>query len=187
MFKLKLDEHIYTALFQPEDAIELYELIAENRHSLGEWLSFPGKTKSLEDTERFIERSLDRFSAGNGFWAGIWFNGQLAGAVGYLHVDKSNRKTEIGYWLGESFQGYGLVTKSCQRFIDHAFKVWELNKVEINMASRNTRSRSVAERLGFMEEGTIREFEYINGEFKDRVIYGMIRREWEGQRKEVVL
>ncbi|WP_345840745.1 GNAT family protein [Bacillus sp. P14.5] len=181
---MKLDEHSYLALLQQGDAVELFELIDDNRKSLGEWLSFPKKTISVEDSEVFIQKSLTRFSSGNGFWAGIWHKGVLAGSIGFLYVDINNRKTEIGYWLGESFQGCGLVTKACKKFIDHAFNEWELNKVEINMAFKNTRSRSVAERLGLIEEGTIREYEYINGEFLDRVIYGIVKKEWKELREE---
>ncbi|MGM0845199.1 MAG: GNAT family N-acetyltransferase [Bacillota bacterium] len=184
MFKLNLDEHSYIALFQPEDAEELYQLIDRNRVSLGKWLSFPQKTKNLEDSKAFIQRSLTRFSAGNGFWAGIWHKDQLAGSIGFLYVDVYNRKTEIGYWLGESSQGYGLAARSCEKLIEHAFKQWEFNKVEINMATQNTKSRSVAKRLGFREEGTIRDYEKLNGEFLDRVIYGMLKTEWEEQLKE---
>ncbi|WP_421378509.1 GNAT family N-acetyltransferase [Bacillus salacetis] len=178
MFKLHVDNDIHISLFQPRHASQLYSLVNANRDTLGEWLSFPGKTKSAEDSKVFIENSLTRFAEGNGFWAGIWYDGQLAGAIGYLYVDSAHRKTEIGYWLGTTFEGKGLVTKSCQGFIKHAFEEWDLNKVEINMAGENLKSRAVAERLGFKREGIIRDYEYLNGDFHDRFIYGMLRKEW---------
>ena len=45
---------------------------------------------------------------------GIWYKGAIAGQIGYGNLDWNDRRTEIGYWLGASFQGKGLVTKSCR-------------------------------------------------------------------------
>jgi ribosomal-protein-serine acetyltransferase len=178
MFKQLLDVDTHISLLQPNDASHLFKVVDSNRGTLGKWLSFPEKTKSVKDSKVFIEKSLNRFAEDNGFWAGIWVAGELAGAIGYLYVDSHNRKTEIGYWLGRGFEGKGLVTKSCKTFIHHAFEDWDLNKVEINMAGENTKSRAVAERLGFKYEGAIRDYEFLNGEYHDRLIYGMLQEEW---------
>jgi ribosomal-protein-serine acetyltransferase len=179
MFKLKIEDDIHISLLQPHHALQLFSLVDANRNSLGKWLSFPGKTKTVEDSKFFIEKSLTRFAKNDGFWAGIWYHGQLAGAIGYLYADSAHSKTEIGYWLGSAFEGKGLVTKSCQSFIRYAFEEWKLNKVEINMAADNIKSIAVAERLGFMQEGKIRDYEYLNGKYQDRLIYGMLLKEWK--------
>ncbi|RIW37266.1 N-acetyltransferase [Bacillus salacetis] len=173
-----LDGEIRISLFQPYHAPELFQLVDDNREILGKWLSFPHKTRTIEDSRLFIERSLTRFENDHGFWAGIWLKDELAGAIGYLYMDPSARKTEIGYWLGRGFEGNGLVTKSCVCFVNHAFEGLELNKVEINMSEQNARSIAVAERLGFKREGLIRDFEFLNGLYHNRFIYGMLRKEW---------
>jgi ribosomal-protein-serine acetyltransferase len=178
MFKKQLDDDIHISLFQSQHASLLFNVVDSNRGTLGKWLSFPEKTKSVKDSQVFIEKSLDRFAKSNGFWAGIWYGGELAGAIGYLYVDSTSRKTEIGYWLGRRFEGKGLVTRSCKTFIRHAFDELDLNKVEINMAGKNFKSRAVAERLGFKYEGTIRDYEFLNGEYHDRLIYGMLQEGW---------
>ncbi|EDL66274.1 GNAT family N-acetyltransferase [Bacillus sp. SG-1] len=178
MFKIELDGDTYISLLQPHHAVQLFKLVDANRENLGKWLSFPQKTKSVADSKTFIEKSLTRFANDNGFWAGIWSGSELAGAIGFIYVDSVNRKAEIGYWLGNDFEGRGLVTRSCKCFIQHAFEKWTLNKVEINMASGNIQSRAVAERLGFKQEGIIRDYEFLNGEYHNRVIYGMLQKEW---------
>ncbi|WP_175639130.1 GNAT family N-acetyltransferase [Metabacillus schmidteae] len=178
MYKVTIDSEIHLSILEPRHGNELYKLIDESRDNLGEWLSFPEKTNKVEDTLIFIVRSLKRLSENNGYWAGIWHNGCIAGSIGFLYIDWSARKTEIGYWLGDEYIGKGLVTKATKRLIDHSFHDLDLRKVEINVSIKNLKSRTIPRRLGFTEEGTIRNFEYLNGEYHDRVIYGLLKEEW---------
>jgi ribosomal-protein-serine acetyltransferase len=178
MFRADMDEESYISILEPRHAEELFSLINSSRESIGRWLSFPGFTNEVKDTKLFIEKSLTRFASNNGYWAGIWYKGQMAGSIGYLYIDWKNKKTEIGYWLGKDFEGLGLATKACSLFIENAFEELKLNKVEINVASKNVKSKAIPERLGFIKEGTIRHYEFLNGEYLDRDIYGLLKQEW---------
>ncbi|WP_249872641.1 GNAT family N-acetyltransferase [Oceanobacillus saliphilus] len=179
MYKVNIDSKNHLSILEPRHAKELYQVIDRSRENLGKWLSFPEKTNKVEDSVAFIEKSLIRLSENNGYWAGIWHNGSIAGSIGFLYIDWIARKTEIGYWLGDSFTGKGLVTKAVKQFIDHSFNDLDLRKVEINVASKNLKSRVIPERFGFTQEGTIRNYEYVNGEYQDRVIYGLLKEEWK--------
>jgi ribosomal-protein-serine acetyltransferase len=94
-------------------------------------------------------------------------------------LDWDNRSTEIGYWLGASFQSKGLVTKSCRALIDYAFNELNLNRIEIRCGVENKKSRKIPEKLGFREEGIIRQAEWLHNHFIDLVIYGMLADEWQ--------
>jgi hypothetical protein len=61
----------------------------------------------------------------------------MAGQIEYNYFDWLNRKTELGYWLGQSFQGKGLITKSCRVLIAHAFSELKLNRVDMHCAVEN--------------------------------------------------
>lgn len=178
MYKVFIDTDIHLSILEPRHASELYEVINESRNSISEWLSFPQKTQEVKDSVTFIEKSLKRFASNNGYWAGIWHKGKLAGSIGFLYMDWDAKKTEIGYWLGDNYLGKGLATKSVERLIEHSFQDLGLRKVEINVASTNIKSRAIPERLGFTNEGTIRNYEYLNDEYHDRVIYGLLQEEW---------
>ena len=179
MFKAIIDSNTFLSILEPRHAEELFHLIDYNRDSIGKWLAFPASTTEVHHTKTFIEKSLHRFTSANGYWAGIWYRGKLAGSIGYLYIDRGNHKTEIGYWLGKDFEGYGLATKACDLFIQHAFTDLQLTKVEINMASKNSKSKAIPERLGFTEEGRIRNYELLHGEYHDRIIYGLLKEEWK--------
>ena len=47
------------------------------------------------------------------------------------------------------------------------------------MASNNSKSKAIPERLGFKEEGRIRDYEFLHGEYLDRIICGLLKEEWK--------
>lgn len=184
MFKAIIDNESFISILETRHADELFKVVDDSRDSIRQWLEFPELTHEVDDTRKFIERSLHRFASNNGYWAGIWHKGNIVGSIGYLYFDWRNKKTEIGYWLSKDYEGLGLVTKACSLLINHAFEELKLHKVEICMASINYRSRSIPERLGFKEEGTIRSYEYLNGRYLDRVTYGLLKEEWKVNSKK---
>ena len=153
-------------------------LALQNQDHLREWMFWIGEEYSLSDAEKHIQLALDRCGANNGFEAGIWLEGQLAGCVRYNYIDWRHRNTELGYWLGAAFQVRFLATKACRALIDHAFTELQLHRVEIRCISENLRSRRVPERLGFVEEGTVRQVRWRRDHFADHVVYGLLANEW---------
>jgi ribosomal-protein-serine acetyltransferase len=53
------------------------------------------------------------------------------------------------------------MTKACEGFFKYGFKELGLNRIEIRVATENEKSRAIPERLGFVEEGKIREAEWL--------------------------
>lgn len=178
MFKYIIDDSTHLSLLEIKDAEKLFDLINRNRDHIGEWLKFPSITLKEDDSKTFIERTRIRYAKDEGYWLGVWNGDELAGSIGYLYVDQENKKTEIGYWLGKEYEGKGIITKSIKVLIDYAFNELQLHKIEIGAARDNIRSRAIPEKLGFKREGEIRDYEYINGRFIDRIIYGLKADEW---------
>jgi ribosomal-protein-serine acetyltransferase len=72
------------------------------------------------------------------------------------------------------------MTKACRALINHAFDVWKLNKVEIRCDPENARSRAIPKRLGFTEEGTLRQVLMgPDDRMHDGVVYGLLASEWK--------
>jgi ribosomal-protein-serine acetyltransferase len=76
-------------------------------------------------------------------------------------------------------QGRGIVTRACRGLITYAFTQLELNRVEIHSVTANVRSRAVAKRLGFTQEGIRRQDQRLHGRFVDIAIYGLLASEWK--------
>jgi len=179
MFTYKIDDDTDLVLIQPQHAEDLYALIEQNQNHIKEWSAWLKDDHTIEDTHIFIKRNLKQFAENEGFTIAIRYKGEMAGQIDYHYFDWANRKTEIGYWLGESFQGKGLVTKTCRVLIDYAFNELNLNRVEMRCGVENKKSRKIPEKLGFREEGVARQSGWLHDHFVDYVIYGMLANEWQ--------
>jgi len=164
-----------------QDAKQLYTLTDQSRESLKEWLPFIDHNKSWTDTEAFIKSTMVQFSNNNGFQAGIWYEGNIAGVIGFHKIDWNNKSTSIGYWLGKGYEGSGIMTESVKAFVNHAFVDLKLNRVEIRAAVENKKSRAIPERLSFVEEGHVRQAEWLYDHFVDHIVYGMLAEDWSNK------
>ena len=178
MFSHKLTVDTELRLLEERHAEELTNLIDRNREHLRAWLPWVDTTRTVEDLKNFIRGALKQFAQNKGFVAGIWHEDRLAGVIGYDPIDWENRSTELGYWLGEEYQGKGLVTAACRALVEHAFFELGLNRVVILCATENEKSCAVAERLGFQREGVRRQAAWLYDRFVDLVSYSALASEW---------
>jgi ribosomal-protein-serine acetyltransferase len=175
---LRINNSLQLRQLAQEDAEELTLLIDRNRAYLREWLPWLDNSTSLIDTARFIGRSCEQAEDGNGLTLGIRYGGKLAGVIGQHYVDPLNRRTEVGYWIDAAHQGRGIVTRATACLTDYAFREQDCNRVILHCAAGNLKSRAVAERLGFVQEGILREAEWLYDHYVDLVVYSMLKRTW---------
>ncbi len=175
--RLQTTDGVYLRLLEEVDAPELHELIEANRAYLARWLPWAAN-QTFDDTLDFIRRTLAQLTDNDGFQTAVVSEGGLIGMIGYHAVDWGSRSTSIGYWLDEGHQGKGTMTAAVRVLVEHALSVWELNRIEIRAAVENHRSRAIPERLGFLQEGTLRQRELINGRYLDCVVYSMLSEDW---------
>lgn len=161
------------------DAPELHALIEANRDYLARWVPWAA-AQQLPDTEKFIAETQEQLARNDGFQVCLAPEGLIIGMVGFHAVSWGNRSTSIGYWLAENHQGRGIMTTAVRALVAHAFDEWNLHRIEIHCAPANHRSRAIPERLGFREEGVLREAERIGRRYLDGVVYGLLDREWTG-------
>jgi ribosomal-protein-serine acetyltransferase len=180
MFSLKVDAESSIHLLEARHAEELFALTDRNRLYLRQWLPWLDQVTEVDHTTSFIEGTLRQFSEGNGFQGGLWYRGKFVGVAGLHGIARHHRTTSIGYWLGEEYQGRGLMTRAVARMLDHLFGELGLNHVEIKAATGNLKSRAIPERLGFVLEGVLRNREWLYDHFVDHAVYGMLASEWAG-------
>jgi ribosomal-protein-serine acetyltransferase len=165
-------------LFEDSDAEELFEVVDRNRDHLARWLPWVDGTRDASATLAFIRTTHRQLASDDGFQSAIVCDGAIAGVVGFHRVDWRRRTTSIGYWLAADRQGHGTMTAAVSALVDHAFGVWRLERVEIQAAVENHRSRAVPERLGFQMEGVRPQAERHEDHFLDLVVYGMLAEDW---------
>ena len=160
----------------PADAPELDALIAADRERLARFMPWAAG-QTIETTRAFIARALQQEAENDGFQAVLVVDGELAGTAGFHRIDRANLSTSIGYWLGSAYEGRGLMTAAVGALVDHAFRAWGLHRLELRIAPDNERSRALAARLGFREEGVLREAERFGDEHRDLIMHSLLASE----------
>jgi RimJ/RimL family protein N-acetyltransferase len=97
---------------------------------------------------------------------------RFLGGSGLHNPDWSIPKFEIGYWLRTSETGKGIMTEAVAAIAHLAFESLGARRVEIRCDSRNEASAAVARRLGFEEEGRLRNHRRApDGEISDTLVF----------------
>lgn len=179
MFCLKVDQEIELQLFQLHHSEELFNLVDANRKHLREWLPWVDNMASPVQYHSIIPMWLKQFADNNGLNVGIRYRSKLAGSIGFHQIDWHNKQTSVGYFLAKGFEGRGIMTRTVRTLINYAFLDLHLNRVEIRCGVKNLKSRAIPERLGFKQEGIIRDGEFLYNRFHDLAVYGMLARDWK--------
>lgn len=182
----KIGEDVSLRMLNESDAEEFYNLTISSKAYLKEWLGWLDYIESVEDTAQYIKARLKTFAENGGYPRsfGIIYKGDMAGTIGFNDINKANRIGVAGYWLGEKFQGKGIMTKAFKALIEYGFEELGLNRMEVRVAVENEKSRALPERLGFREEGRLRQAEWLYDHYVDHVIYGLLAEDWKRIRKE---
>jgi ribosomal-protein-serine acetyltransferase len=164
--------------FAISDSAAVYQAVDRNRKYLREWLPWVDRTQSALDIRDFIEARTEQFESNQGANAGIWCEGEFAGAVGCHPIDWNNRHCSIGYWIDATKQGKGIMTRCSAALLDYLFDDVGLHRVTIQCGTGNHKSCAIPERLGFTREGVMRQAEWVNDRWVDLVVWGMLEQDW---------
>ena len=110
-----------------------------------------------------------------------WFisaGAKVVGTVSLKNISHSMGYAEIGYGVAESHQGKGIATAAIKLLIDRIFRETALRRLMAFVHEENIGSCRVLEKLGFQEEGLLREHYVINGMPVNEVLYGLLKSEW---------
>lgn len=165
-------------LYDFGDAAEMVRALHANAEHTRAWLGWPDPDYGVADALAFIRRARIQWAADGILTLGIWEGDQLIGGINMNHVDLPNRSTYLGYWLACEVQGRGIMTNVCRFVIDELISHRSFHRIVIAVDPANVKSRAVAERLGFRQEGIFRQVVRHQDRFIDWVIYAMLAEEW---------
>lgn len=99
---------------------------------------------------------------------------EIIGSCGFNSFDFENEKAEIGYDVAKSYWGRGYASEAICSLLDHAFSSLKLNRVEAKVDPENVNSIKLLQKLNFTFEGTLRQYERVEGKFNDLNIYSKL-------------
>ena len=105
---------------------------------------------------------------------------ELAGEALLWGIDVHNRCAHLGISLLPGYRGRGLGRDTVRVLCRYGFAIRGMHRLQMETLSDNQAMIAVAERLGFTREGTMRGASWVNGEWADDVVFGLLDTEFGG-------
>lgn len=99
---------------------------------------------------------------------------QILGAVTLWSVNRRHRNAMANYWVAADARGLGVATRALRLLAQWSFEQLGLARLQLFIDPENDRSRAVAERCGFVHEGTLRPHGERDGQRHDSLVYGLL-------------
>jgi ribosomal-protein-serine acetyltransferase len=125
-----------------------------------------------------IRVRLEDFGRREGAYFGVVADGVLQGVVSVQDVLRRHERGQLGYWLSAMACGRGIGTEAVGLAVEFGFAELGLHRLEIRCSPRNLGSRRIAEKLGFQQEGLLRDAEVLFGNYEDNIVFSMLEPEW---------
>jgi RimJ/RimL family protein N-acetyltransferase len=103
------------------------------------------------------------------------------GNCGLHQINPKDRNAIFGIVIGEKdywSKGYGV--EAAQLIIDYGFQQLNLHRISSAAVAFNERSIKLHKKLGFWEEGRLRQAMFKSGQYHDRLEFGLLKEEWKG-------
>jgi len=103
------------------------------------------------------------------------------GNCGLHGINAKDHNALFGITIGEKeywSKGYG--TEAARLIINYGFQQLNLHRISSYAFAFNERSIKLHKKVGFREEGRLRQAMFKNGQYHDEVQFGILREEWKG-------
>jgi len=136
------------------------------------------------------ESAFRREFGETGFWQRedgtlliVTSEGEIAGHIEFFKPVSYWDAFELSYQLyGDRFAGRGYTTEAVQLVVDYLFATKKQHRIHLVIVPGNAASRRVAEKCGFVLEGTVRGAFFNRGTNHDVLLYSLLRtdpRPWD--------
>jgi RimJ/RimL family protein N-acetyltransferase len=152
----------------------------EDLKLVAEWLSNPevfGVYNPLMQISRSeLEKNYDNAPPENRWFFIETKDKSKVGEIGHF---LDGRLWEIGYSIAPNERGKGYATEAVTIMVDYIFLSKEIVRIQAHIDPRNIASQKVVEKNGFKKEGLIRKCFFSKGEWRDMLLYSILREEWK--------
>ncbi len=137
-------------------------------------IPYPYKEKDADNWIKFVEESRIKERVLK-HWVIKNENDELIGGIGFhSKYGKYSHKDEIGYWLGKPFWNNGIMTDVVNKVCEIGFSEFNLLRIEATVFNRNTASKKVLYKAGFVLEGTLKKFYFKDEKLIDADIFARL-------------
>ena len=136
---------------------------------------------SIEVTRQRIQGILERHGQLVGISWALLLNTEER-VIGHccLHsISWTNRRADLGFELASSHWRRGIMTEALSRIISFSFVDLRLNKLSAHATTDNEPCRVLLAKLGFHQEGLLRQHGFWKGRAHDLMAFGLVAGDWQ--------
>ena len=175
-FPLLETKRLILRQMRPEDAKAIFRIYGDEEvMRYRDVLAFT----RLEEAQQFLEGVRARYEQGEEMHWAITLKGEdsLIGSCGYSwHLGR--HFGAIGYDLARLYWKQGIMTEAIGALLRFGFEVRNLHRIEARVRRGNEASMRLLRRLGFQEEGLLRECLFLNNSFYDVKVFSLLKSEY---------
>ncbi len=134
---------------------------------------------SLTQAQQLVVRQRYRFEQKQRFRWGIALKetNELIGTCGFVNWERRQFYAELGYELAQKYWRQGLMSEVVGAMIDFGFVHMDLHRIEAMIVPENIASAQLLRKLGFQEEGILRERGFWKHTFHDLLLFSLLRKD----------
>lgn len=106
-------------------------------------------------------------------------SGDWAGELAINDWDADNRSCGIRIAVDAAYRDRGVGTEAMRLAIDYVFESLPIHRLSLEVFAFNPRAIAVYRKLGFVQEGVLRDALFWDGEFHDTILMSILRPDWE--------
>jgi len=137
---------------------------------------FGANPQSVEEEIAFLKESVKKFKNKTHFNFSITLDEKLVGGMGIIINSLHPYLGDAGYFIDEHYWRRGIATEALRLLEQFAIENTNVHRVEIRTATENIASQKVAQKCGYLNEGTLKHALHIKGKWYDCFMYARIVR-----------
>lgn len=143
-------------------------------------LRFVSDPRPQEEIHDAFDSRLPPWTPGSAHWLCLMVferaTGQPLGVTGYVHREADC--AEVGFLFVPQAQGKGFAGESLRAVCDYAFQQGGIRRLIATVTAGNRPSKRLLEKTGFVLEGELREAFWLNGQWQNDWLFGLLRHEY---------
>ena len=173
-------------MFVIGDLVKLRAMGPSDAESLWRWNHDPdvmrwmdaGYAQSLARVHTFLTERPRNDYADVLFGIEVQADGELIGLIRLRDADPETGGADLDIYLGEKdYWGKGYATDAMRAVCRFGFDKMRLHKISLRVVADNDAARHVYEKVGFVEEGRLREVFRRDGKWHDKLTMGLLAHE----------
>ena len=170
------DNTIVLRPLRPKDADPLFQAAQESKDALLPWMDWYRPKYTLEAMTDWIQHQPEAWRNDQAYEFAILDagDGNTLGACGLNNFNRKDRLANLGYWVRTSQVSQGIATTATRLLATFAFEQLELNRLELFVAEGNTASVRVANKIGAICEGKLRQRIVVREQVYDAFLYSLL-------------